>query len=133
MENNLTSEHIKMGIEAYTKYNLPVPDGLKDWCKANGREDLLGEISVESQFLPLPSRAELAEMLGVKLPADMAHESLEEPATEADVDSMMRFALEGMARDLNIELPANLTSESEYDKNGELPSMEEIFGMKRKE
>jgi hypothetical protein len=133
MENNM-EKAIELNIESWNKAGYPIPEAYKNWCIEHGREDLLGEISAESQFLPLPSRRELAEMFGLKIGSDIAHESLELPATEADVDSMMRFALEAMARDLNIPIPKDIAKESEdIDPNGELPSMEEIFGMKRKE
>jgi len=96
---------IKVGIEAYRKYNLPVSDGLKNWCIEHGREDLLGDApSAETAFLPLPSRGELAAMFGIDLPADLAHESAEEPATEADMDAMINLAIEQMARDFGVEV-----------------------------
>ena len=98
---------IKVGIEAYRKYNLPVSDGLKNWCIEHGREDLLGEEyapSAESGFSPMPSRGELAAMFGIDLPADLAHESAEEPATEADMDAMINLAIEQMARDFGVNI-----------------------------
>jgi len=113
---------IKVGIEAYRKYNLPVSDGLKNWCIEHGREDLLGDApSAESGFSPLPSAHELAKILGVTLPDEFVVESAEEPATEADMDAMINLAIEQMVRDLGVEIP---TKES---MPGELLSMEEIF------
>ena len=98
---------IKVGIEAYRKYNLPVSDGLKNWCIEHGREDLLGEEyapSAESGFSPLPSAHELAKILGVTLPADFVVESAEEPATEADMDALIDLAIEQMARDFGVNI-----------------------------
>lgn len=96
---------IKVGIEAYRKYNLPVSDGLKNWCIEHGREDLLGDApSAESGFSPMPSAHELAKILGVTLPADFVVESAEEPATEADMDALIDLAIEQMAHDFGVEI-----------------------------
>lgn len=135
MENNNIEEAIKLNIESWNKAGYPIPEAYKNWCIEHGREDLLGgnkpNLSAETAFLPLPSRGELAAMFGIDLPADLAHESLEEPASEEDIDAMLNLALETMARDLGIKIPANLTKESsDIDPNGELPSMKEIFGIK---
>jgi len=138
MENNNIEEAIKLNIESWNKVGFPIPEAYKNWCIEHGREDLLDgnkpNLSAESAFLPVPSRAELAGMFGLELSA-ISSETLEEPVSEEDINSMLNLALEAMARDLGIEIPEGIiTGESrEYDKNGELPSMEEIFGMKRKE
>ena len=80
---------IKVGIEAYRKYNLPVSDGLKNWCIEHGREDLLGDApSTESGFSPLPSAHELAKILGVNLPADFVVESRPTTESENGIDSL---------------------------------------------
>jgi len=132
MENTFREKAMEINIEAWRKVGFPIPEAYKNWCMEHGREDLLGDApSAESGFSPLPSRGELAAMFGIDLPADLAHESLEEPASEEDIDAMLNLALETMARDLGIKIPANLTKESsDIDPNGELPSMKEIFGIK---
>lgn len=131
MEN--IDKAIELNIESWNKAGYPIPETYKQWCMEHGREDLLGEISAESAFLPLPSTHELAEMLGVSLPDDFVVES--RPTTESDMDSMIDLAIEQWARDLGIEIPEGIITgeSSEIDKNGELPTMEEIFGMKLKE
>jgi hypothetical protein len=138
MESDLTNEHIRINLESWKKAGIPVPAAYRDWCIEHGRLDLLdsckSNLSAEAVFLPVPSRQELAEMFGLKLGSDIAHEALELPATEEDINSMLNLALEAMARDLGIPIPKDIAHESsEIDKNGELPSMEEIFGLKRKE
>lgn len=96
---------IKVAIESFTRHNLPIPDGLTNWCIEHGREDLLGDApSAESGFSPMPSAHELAKILGVTLPADFVVESTEEPATEADMDAMIDLAIEQMARDFGVEI-----------------------------
>jgi len=125
MENNNIEEAIKLNIESWNKAGYPIPEAYKNWCIEHGRDDLLGgnkpNLSAETAFLPLPSRGELAAMFGIDLPADLAHESAEKPATEADMGAMINLAIEQMARDLGVEIP---TKES---MPGELLSMEEIF------
>lgn len=139
MESDITNEHIRINLESWKKAGIPVPAAYKSWCIEHGRLDLLDSckpnLSAEAAFLPVPSRQELAEMFGLKLGADLSLESLEEPASEEDINAMLNLALETMARDLGIKLPANIANESKIDMpdEGELPSMEEIFGMKRKE
>ena len=108
MENNNIEEAIKLNIESWNKAGYPIPEAYKNWCIEHGREDLLGgnkpNLSAETAFLPLPSRGELAAMFGIDLPADLAHESAEEPATEADMDAMINLAIEQMARDFGVEI-----------------------------
>lgn len=144
MKNNNIEEAMKLNIESWNRAGFAIPEPIKSWCRENGREDLIDcnkpNLSAETAFLPVPSRQELAEMLGVKLSGDLTHESLAptearvEPASEEDINAMLNLALEAMARDLGIPLPTNIANESmDIDKNGELPSMEEIFGIKRKE
>ena len=122
MENTFVERAIEINIESWRKVGFPIPEAYKNWCMEHGREDLLGDApSAESGFSPLPSRGELAAMFGIDLPADLAHESAEEPATEADMGALINLAIEQMARDLGVEIP---TKES---MPGELLSMEEIF------
>ena len=96
---------IKVGIDAYRKYNLPVSDGLKNWCIEHGREDLLGDApSAESGFSPMPSAHELAKILGVDLPADFVVESREAPALESEISALIDLAIEQMARDFGVNI-----------------------------
>ena len=104
MENNM-EKAMELNIESWNKAGYPIPEAYKNWCIEHGREDLLGDApSAETAFLPLPSRGELAAMFGIDLPADLAHESAEEPATEADMDAMIDLAIEQMARDFGVNI-----------------------------
>jgi hypothetical protein len=140
MENKNTCMEtaMELNIESWKKVGIPIPEAYRNWCMEHGREDLLDgnkpNLSAESAFLPVPSRQELAEMFGLKLGSDISSEALELPTTEEDINAMLNLALETMARDLGIKLPQNIANESmDIDPNGELPSMEEIFGLKLKE
>lgn len=133
MEN--IDKAIEINLESWKKVGIAIPESYKSWCLEHGREDLLDcnkpNLSAESQFLPLPSRGELAAMFGLEIGSDIAHESSIEPATEEDVNAMLNLALEAMARDLGIPIPKDIAKESEdIDPNGELPSMQEIFAGK---
>ena len=66
---------IKVAIESFTRHNLPIPDGLTNWCIEHSREDLL---AAESDSF-LPTREQFASLLGVDLPADFVVESAEKP------------------------------------------------------
>lgn len=138
MEN--IDKAIEINLESWKKVGIPVPKAYEDWCIQHGRLDLLDgnkpNLSAESAFLPVPSRQELAEMFGLKLGADIAHESSIEPVSEEDINSMLNLALEAMARDLGIPIPKEIAGESKENSGPieeDLPTMEEIFGMKRKE
>ena len=91
---------IKVAIESFTRHNLPIPDGLTNWCIEHSREDLL---AAESDSF-LPTREQFASLLGVTLPADFVVESAEEPATEADMDALINLAIEQMARDFGVNI-----------------------------
>ena len=108
MENTFMEKAMEINIESWRKAGYPIPEAYKNWCIEHGREGLLGgnkpNLSAETAFLPLPSRGELAAMFGIDLPADLAHESAEEPATEADMDAMINLAIEQMAHDFGVNI-----------------------------
>lgn len=89
---------IKVAIESFTRHNLPVPDGLTNWCIEHSREDLL---AAESDNF-LPSTEEFAKMLGVNIPDGFVVESREAPASESDMDALIDLAIEQMARDFGV-------------------------------
>lgn len=91
---------IKIAIESFTRHNLPVPDGLTDWCVEHSREDLL---AAESDNF-LPSAEEFAKMLGVNIPDGFVVESREAPASESDMDALINLAIEQMARDFGVNI-----------------------------
>ncbi len=117
MENINIESNIRAAINAYTKYNLSVPDGLKNWCIQHGREDLL---TAESDNF-LPSTKELAGQLGITLPDGFVAESREEPASEADISALLDLAVEQLAREIGVSMPKKPTGES---KNRELSNAE---------
>ncbi|GAB6265909.1 MAG: hypothetical protein STSR0001_13550 [Methanothrix sp.] len=91
---------IKVAIESFTRHNLPVPDGLTNWCVEHSREDLL---AAESDNF-LPSAEEFASLLGVNLPADFVVESAEKPASESEISALIDLAIEQMARDFGVNM-----------------------------
>ena len=91
---------IKVAIESFTRHNLPVPDGLTNWCIEHSREDLL---AAESDSF-LPTREQFASLLGVTLPADFVVESAEEPASESEISALIDLAIEQMARDFGVNI-----------------------------
>lgn len=91
---------IKVAIESFTRHNLPIPDGLTNWCIEHGREDLL---AAESDNF-LPSTEEFAKMLGVNIPDGFVVESREAPASESDMDALIDLAIEQMARDFGVNI-----------------------------